>query len=251
MVSGILTGLKSIQQYDDDVQAAKEAASRPKVTWFGVQPDTKANFQPLQELDPDSPNYSEKNGLGFLAVEHTPPGAEGYRRKALCTAEDEGRCVGCEQHKYLNKIQDPDYKGEWKQKVSLYLNGLVTDAVDDKGNKLDPFVAVLNRSRGPKSTIAPVIVDWAVDEGSITDTVFTIKSTKTGNQPRDISYSTTPKPAKKKINPEDYELFDLADAVRSVPYEEQAAYYGLVSADSDSADEPAAKSADTDTDEWA
>ena len=100
---GIVKGLKDLNKVMDKPQS--NGGEGTKGRWVKLEDAESVKIRFLQELDPDSPTYSEKAGLGFIAVEHTNP--KDYRRKGLCTMEDQGKCYGCEQHR-------KDYKAGWK-----------------------------------------------------------------------------------------------------------------------------------------
>jgi hypothetical protein len=202
----IKRGLKAIQQHIDAEEAKYAGNDGPKTQWFKLADKQSVKVVFLQELDADSENFSQKNDLGFLAVEHSNP--KNYRRKALCSIEDEGVCFGCEQHK-------KDWKAGWKQKTRLYINVLVDDGQNE------PYVAVLSQGNGPKS-VTPVLIEEAGDVGTITDKYFTIK--RTGAGATDTSYTIRAGKAH-GLNVEDYELFDLEKVTRNVPYAEQQAHY--------------------------
>jgi hypothetical protein len=181
-----------------------------KAKWLKIEDGEKVIIRFLQELDPNSPNYDAKLGYGFFAVEHTSP--KDYRRKALCSFDDEGRCYGCEQNR-LNP------KTNWNAKKRLYVNVLVNDG------KNDPYVAILSQGISGK-TITPTVAEYADLTGSVTNLTWQIKRSGTKT---DTSYTIIPIPAAKDEKPFDFssvELFDLdKTAVRSVPYSEQAAFY--------------------------
>jgi hypothetical protein len=203
---GIKRGLKAIQQHIDAEEAKFAGNDGPKTQWFKLADKQSVKVVFLQELDPDSPHFSQKNDLGFLAVEHVNP--DNYRRKAVCTIDDEGVCWACEQHK-------KDWKAGWKQKTRLYINVLVDDGQNE------PYVAVLSQGNGPKS-ITPTLIEYAGDDGSISDKYFTIK--RTGAGATDTSY-TLRAGKEHGLDVESYELFDLEKALRQVPYAEQEAHY--------------------------
>jgi hypothetical protein len=92
---GIVKGLKGLNKVMDAPQHS--SGDGVKARWAKLEDAESVKVRFLQELDPDSPTYNEKAGLGFIAVEHTNP--KDYRRKALCTMEDQGKCYGCEQHR--------------------------------------------------------------------------------------------------------------------------------------------------------
>lgn len=205
---GIVRGLKSIRTHVDAEEAKFSGSGDGTATkWFKLADKQAVKVLFLQELDQDSPNYSEKNDIGFLAVEHVNP--KNWRRKAVCTLDDEGACYGCEQHR-------KDWKAGWKQKTRLYINVLVDD-----GSGGDPYVAVLSQGNGPKS-VTPSLIEQAGEIGTITDKWFKIK--RSGAGATDTSYLLTPLGAHDK-DVESYELFDLEKALRQVPYAEQSAHY--------------------------
>jgi hypothetical protein len=205
---GIVRGLKSINAHVEAEEAKFNGSGDSTPTkWFKLADKQSVKVRFLQELDPDSPNYSEKNDLGFLAVEHVNP--KNWKRKAVCTMDDEGACYGCEEHR-------KDWKAGWKQKTRLYINVLVDDGQND------PYVAVLSQGNGPKS-ITPTLIEYAGDDETITDKWFSIK--RTGAGATDTSYTLRAGKSEPDVNVEDYELFDLEKAVRQVPYDQQKAHY--------------------------
>lgn len=203
---GIKRGLKAINKYIEDEDARFAGNDGPKTKWFKISDKQAVKVVFLQELDPDSPNFSQKNDLGFLAVEHSNP--KNFHRKALCSFDDEGVCWACEQHR-------KDFKAKWGQKSRLYVNVLV----DDGSN--EPYVAVLSQGNGPKS-VTPTLIEYAGDDGTISDKYFTIK--RTGSGQTDTSY-TLRAGKEHGLDVESYELFDLDKVVRHVPYAEQEAHY--------------------------
>ena len=91
---GIVKGLKDLNKTLDKPQSS--GGDSVKGRWVKLEDGESVKVRFLQELDPDSPTYNDKLGLGFIAVEHTNP--KDYRRKALCTIDDQGRCWGCHLH---------------------------------------------------------------------------------------------------------------------------------------------------------
>lgn len=203
---GIVTGLKNLNNVID--RPAHESSEGSKATWVKIEDGESIKVRFLQELDPDSPTYNEKNGLGFIAIEHTNP--SDYRRKALCSMDDQGKCYGCEQHR-------KDYKAGWKGKPRLYINVLVDNGKDD------PFVAVLSQGISGK-TITPTLNEYAKEMGSITNLMWRIK--RTGLK-TDTSYTIIPlQKDDSEFDSSTLELHDLlATAVRDLPYVEQEAFF--------------------------
>ena len=211
---GIVTGLKAMNKDRED----SSFDDSPKAKWFSIKDGDSAKIRFLQELDVDSPNYNEKAGLAFIAVEHANP--DKYQRKALCSIEDQGRCFGCEQHKL-------DPKAKWGQKRRFYANVLAQ-------GKEGLEVFILSQGLGDKA-ITPTVLDYATEVGSITNTFWSVKRTGTGVS--DTSYTAFPLPLKEDTPALDFsklELFDLfTTAVRDIPYEEQEAFYfGIVNEES-------------------
>ncbi len=204
---GIVKGLSAINKHveAEDAKFNGSGDSNP-ITWFKLTDKQSVKVVFLQELDPNSTNFSQKNDLGFLAVEHVNP--ENWRKKAVCTKDEEGVCYGCEQHA-------KDWKAGWKQKTRLYINVLVID-----GDK-EPFVAVLSQGNGPKS-ITPTLIEYAGDDETITDKFFSVK--RSGAGATDTSY-TLRAGKEHGLDVESYELFDLEKALRQIPYERQEAHY--------------------------
>jgi hypothetical protein len=202
----IVKGLKDLNKALD--KPTYSGGDENKGRWLKIEDGESVKIRFLQELDPDSPSYNEKNGLGFIAVEHTNP--KDYRRKALCTMEDQGKCWGCEQHR-------KDYKAGWKGRSRLYINVLVDDG------KEDPYVAILSQGSSGK-TVTPTLIEYAGEMGSITNLMWRIKRSGTKT---DTSYTIIP--LAKDETPFDYsslELYDLeTSAVRDLPYTEQEAFF--------------------------
>lgn len=208
---GIVKGLNAMNAALDKPVAS---GGGEKGRWLKLDDGQSAKIRFLQELDPDSPNFDNRAGVGFIAVEHTNP--KDYRRKALCSVDDQGRCFGCEMHR-----RDP--KAGWKGRSRLYINILVDD-----GNE-DPYVAIFSQGTGPKSA-TPEIIQYAGETGSISNVLWRLKRT---GEKTDTNYSIIPLPSDAKVDLSQYELFDLEKlAVRDVPYVDQENFYMGVTSDS-------------------
>jgi hypothetical protein len=201
---GIVKGLTALNKTLDKPSYTSDGV---KGRWVKLNDGQSVKIRFLQELDPDSPNYVKDNGVGFIAIEHTNP--SDYRRKALCSIDDQGRCFGCEQHR-----KDP--KAGWKGRSRMYINVLVDDGTED------PYVAILSQGSGPKSA-TPEVIQYAGETGSISNVVWRLK--RTGER-TDTNYSIIPLPTSDVKSSEEHELFDLEKiAVRDVPYAEQESFY--------------------------
>ena len=207
----IIKGLSALNAQLDKPSASSDGQ---KGRWLKVDDGQSVKIRFLQELDPDSPNFDNRAGVGFIAVEHTNP--KDYRRKALCSADDQGRCFGCEMHR-------KDMKAGWKGRSRLYINVLVDDG------KEEPYVAILSQGSGPKSA-TPEIIQYAGETGSISNVLWRLKRT---GEKTETNYSIIPLPSTDKVDVGNYELYDLEKiAVRDVPYAEQENFYFGVTSDS-------------------
>jgi hypothetical protein len=201
---GIVKGLTALNK---TLEKPSYTSDGVKGRWVKLNDGQSVKIRFLQELDPDSPKYNKNNGVGFIAIEHTNP--QDYRRKALCSVDDQGRCYGCEQHR-----KDP--KAGWKGRSRLYINVLVDDGTED------PYVAILSQGSGPKSA-TPEVIQYAGETGSISDVVWRLK--RTGER-TDTNYSIIPLPTSEVKDGEEHELYDLEKiAVRDIPYDEQENFY--------------------------
>lgn len=209
---GIVKGLSNLNAQLDKPTSSGDTQ---KGRWLKLDDGQSVKIRILQELDPDSPNFDNRAGVGFIAVEHTNP--KDYRRKALCSSDDQGRCFGCEMHR-------KDVKAGWKGRSRLYINVLVDDG------KEEPYVAILSQGSGPKSA-TPEIIQYAGETGSITNVLWRLKRT---GEKTETAYSIIPLPSTEAVDVSKYELFDLEKiAVRDVPYAEQENFYFGVTSDTD------------------
>lgn len=228
-MSKVIKGLAGIRSHQEAEQARKEAASRPKAEWLGsVFPKTLGNIVEVsfvQEMDEGATNYNPARGVGCILVEHEPPGKQGFMRRSLCTGDEGSECYGCERRK-------ADFKEGWKTKQNLYINVAV---------KVDEEVKVFVLQRNANSAFAQQLIQEAIDDGTITDTMFRITKSGEGTDTIWLLKRLKTKP----YVVEDDALFDIdTTVVRNIPYDEQpeyfaAVYSGPAPAGAD-ADEPAA-----------
>jgi hypothetical protein len=203
---GLAKGLKELNKAID--KPSYNEGDGTKARWVKLEDGESIKIRFLQELDPDSPHYNEKNGLGFIANEHTNPAD--YRRKALCSMDDQGKCYGCEEHR-------KDYKKGWKARARMYVNVLVEDG------KEEPYVAILSQGASGKA-ITPTVIEYAGEMGSISNLVWRIKRSGTKT---DTSYTIIPlQKDEEKFDTSTLELYELEKvAVRDLAYTEQAAFF--------------------------
>jgi hypothetical protein len=208
----IITGLKSIKK----VQERPKVEDGPRARWLKVEDGQSVKVRFINELDPDSPSYDASRGLAIVVAEHTNP--KDYRRKAVCTLDDEGRCFGCEMHR-----RDP--KVGWKARLRFYINALVDD-----GN--EKYVAVWSQGVSSKSPTTTMLIEYAGDTQSISNLQWRLKRSGTGTQ---TSYALIPLATdQEKFDWSEAEPFDLEKvAIRSIAYPDQEAFYMGVDIESD------------------
>jgi len=200
----IITGLKSIKK----MQEKPKVEDGPRARWLKIEDGQSVKVRFINELDPDSPNYDAGRGLAIVVAEHTNP--KDYRRKAVCTLDDEGRCFGCEMHR-----RDP--KVGWKARLRFYINALV----DDGSEK---YVAVWSQGVSSKSPTTTMLIEYAGDTQSISNLQWRLKRSGTGTQ---TSYALIPLATdQESFDWSDVEPFDLEKvAIRSIAYPDQEAFY--------------------------
>lgn len=206
----IITGLNAIRKKMD----GPKFEDGPKAKWLKLADGQSVKVRFINEVDADSPAYSPDRGLAIVVAEHTNP--KDYRRKALCSLEEEGRCFGCEQHR-----RDP--KAGWKAKLRFYTNVLVDDGTEK-------YVAVWSQGVGPKSPTTTMLIEYAGDTNSITNLTWRLKRNGTGTQ---TSYALIPLATdSEKFDWSGVEPFELEKvAIRSVPYADQENFFMGVDAD--------------------
>jgi len=199
----VITGLKNIKSKMERPQVEEGSRAR----WLKLEDGQSVKIRFVNELEPDSPHYNEARGLAIVVAEHTNP--KDYRRKGLCSLDDEGRCFGCEMHR-----KDP--KAGWKAKLRFYTNVLVDDGTDQYD------VAIWSMGISKQSSFN-TIREYALETGSISNVVWKLKRNGQGTE---TSYTLIPSaPDKEPFNWEGVEPYPLEKALRRVPYAEQEAFY--------------------------
>lgn len=199
----------------DEIQSAIEKPQREErvqLDYLSLKPGQSVKVQPMQELDVNSPAFNPDNGKAFVTWYHQSP--YNWRRSALCTAGDGGRCLACE----LNNV-DKDAAGKpqpWYAKKRFFINLLV---INDDGSE---EVKVFNCSTSGAG-ILPSLLEWYRENGPISETVFTL--TRKGSD-RDTSYTLTPSMREKARDLSGFEVQDAkTGAYLEIPYERQANFY--------------------------
>ena len=206
-----ITGLANIKNLID----RPRSESGPKARWLKLEDGQSVKIRFLNEVDADSKNYNTERGLAIVCAEHTNP--KDYRRKCVCTMDEEGRCYGCEMNR-----RDP--KAGWKARLRYYTNVLVDEGTDE------PYVAIWSQGVGPKSPTTTTIVEYAGGTGSITNVIWRLKRTGTGTQ---TSYSLFPLTTdESSFDFKGLDLYNLDEtAVRQVKYSDQEAFFMGLDAD--------------------
>ncbi len=201
---GVVKGLKNINALLDK---PKYDETKAKVRWLKLADGQSVKIRFIEELDEDSPSYSEERGLALVVKEHTNP--KDYRRKAVDTMDTEGRDWAEEMHR-----KDP--KAGWRARMRFYCNVLVDDGLED------PYVAIWSMGVSKQSAFN-TIREYAIDTGSISNLTWKVKRNGQGTE---TSYTLIPStPDKEPFDWKDIRPFPLESALSKVPYAEQEAYY--------------------------
>lgn len=190
--------------------------------------------RPLVELDKNSVNFSEKNGVATYTQEFQNP--QKFWLSIIDTRDDEGACVGWDMVKKYGwyKAQNPDFeKGQhsdskfnWNPKRWVYIPALVKDEPGD-----EPRVEVLQLSFN--GDVAQALIAFAEDAEepgtlrSITDRWWTYA--RNNAEGFNVRYTITPKDPSDDVNVEDYEVPNVNELLNHIPYAEQAAFLQIAS----------------------
>ena len=200
----VVKGLKNINALLDK---PKYDESKAKVRWLKLADGQSVKIRFIEELDEESPSYSEDRGLALVVKEHTNP--KDYKRKAVDTMDTEGRDWAEEMHR-----KDP--KAGWRARLRFYCNVLVDDGLED------PYVAIWSMGVSKQSSFN-TIREYALETGSISNLTWKLKRNGQGTE---TSYTLIPStPDKEPFSWADVRPFPLESALNKVPYAEQEAYY--------------------------
>ena len=200
----IVKGLKNISAL---VDKPKYESNGTKIRWVKLSDGQAAKIRFINELDTDSANYNEERGLAVVISEHTNP--KDYKRKAACTQDYEGRCLGCE-------MSHKEPKGGWRARLRFYTNVLVDDGLEA------PYTAVWSQGISKQSAFN-TIREYALETGSISNLTWKLKRNGQG-----IETNFTLIPSTPDTEPfawDSIETFNLDKVVREVPYPEQESFY--------------------------
>lgn len=200
----IVKGIKNIEAL---LEKPSGSSGGPKVRWLKLDDGQAVKVRFANEIDEDSKGYDDSRGLAIVVSEHVNPAD--YKRKAVCTMDDEGRCFGCEMHR-------KDMKAGWRPRLRFYTNVIVDDGVDEQ------YVAIWSMGVA-KSATFNTIREYAADGNSISTMTWKAKRNGKGTE---TNYVLIPGAQ----DSEDFawkafDLFPLESAIRQVPYSEQESFY--------------------------
>ncbi len=226
----VTKGIKAIKEMQRQ-RAERQAEMDQKLVWFKVKKNETRNIAFLQELDEESELYDPTKGLAIFVVEHSPEGPEGWKYRATCTMEDQGRCWACEK-----AVEDPTTG--LRSKTNMYVN-----VVDEDGE-----VKVFSRSA--YSGVVDTLTAHYEEEENITGNGWRV-SKGTDNR---AGWTALPSKRRPELK-SGAELFDLEKAiVKKLDYAEQRAYFepGIATKEDDSTETSAVSSAKDNSDsvEW-
>lgn len=201
----IYTGLKKINESME--KSSRPASAGPRVRWLKLEDGQSVKIRFANELDEDSKYYDAERGAAIVVREHQNP--KDYRRKAICTMEDEGRDWAEEMHR-----KDP--KAGWGGRLRFYINVLVDDGMEE------PYIAVWSMGVAKSPTFS-TIREYAIESDGISNMQWKLKRNGKGTE---TNYVLMPGPTDSEpFDWSQFEVFPLENAVRKVPYSEQEAYY--------------------------
>lgn len=200
----IVKGIKNIEALLDK---PKNTVASPKVRWLKIDDGQAVKVRFANEIDEDSAGYEESRGLAIVVAEHVNP--SDYKRKAVCTMEDEGRCFGCEMHR-------KDMKAGWRARLRFYTNVIVDDGIEDQ------YVAIWSMGVS-KSPTFNTLREYASEGNAISNMTWKVKRNGKGTE---TNYVMIPgQHDSDTFKWDQFDLFPLESAIRQVPYSEQEAFY--------------------------
>lgn len=207
---GIVKGLKAMEEISNRASGSDSGGS--KVRWLKLDDGQSAKVRFVNELDEDSPNFDPERKVAIIVSEHTNP--KDYKKKAVCSADADGRCFGCEMAR--KQTEEDRKQGSWRARYRFYTNLLVDDGLEA------PYVAVWSQGVGKQSAFN-TIKEYALDTGSVSNRQWRMKRQGSGTN---TTYILLPgDPDTEKFDWSGVEPYDLEKVVREIPYAEQEAFY--------------------------
>lgn len=221
-----MTFIDTLEGFEAALQKEKRE-ERPKLDYLALKDGQSALIQPLQEIDPNSPTYDETKGRAFMIYVHQSP--YNWKRRAQCTQESQGRCLGCELD---GRDIDPKTKKPraWYRRKAFFMNVVVHDHTGDPSAA--NTVKVLSTSGA--SPVVGGLLEFYKENGPLTEAVF--KITRTGSGSQDTVYTLTPALRAEAKDLTDFEPQDTrAGGVVEIPYDRQAKFYEYVTKEEEAA----------------
>jgi len=200
----VVKGLANINALLDK---PKYDSDKPKVRWLKLADGQAVKIRFIEELDEDSPSYSDDRGLAMVVKEHVNP--KDYRSRAVDTMDDEGR-------DWAEEMQRKDPKSGWRGRLRFYCNVLVDDGVED------PYVAIWSMGVS-KMSVFNTIREYAIETGSISGLTWKLKRAGQGTE---TSYTLIPSvPDSEPFDWSNVKPYPIEMALNKIPYAEQEAFY--------------------------
>ena len=201
----VVKGLANINALLDK---PKYDSDKPKVRWLKLADGQAVKIRFIEELDEESPSYSDDRGLALVVKEHVNP--KDYRRRAVDTMDTEGRDWAEEMHR-----KDP--KAGWRGRLRFYCNVLVDDGVEE-----EPYAAIWSMGVS-KMSVFNTIREYAIETGSISNLTWKLKRTGQGTE---TSYTLIPSaPDTEPFDWSNVKPYPIEMALNKIPYAEQEAFY--------------------------
>jgi len=165
MSKGTLTGLKALKKL-------AETGSERQDSFLKLKDGQSVTIRFLQELDESGKYYDESRGLAVTVFEHLDPDNPSVR--FLCTAEEEGKCVGCERVVVSNR---------WKRRSRIFINAWVEELQATR---------IVASGFSPKG-IGGALIEYAEDFNTLCDRNYKLKRNGEGLKttytllPREVS----------------------------------------------------------------
>ena len=231
-----LNGLKALKAHQEaqERRSTRSESDEDAKKWMKLKDGMWVKGFFVEELDDEATNYDSSIGTAAIVTEHSGPGPRGYQRRAECTVQEDGHsgCIPHERRWIANRDKTDDWQNWKKATARVYINFHVLESGGefkdpDTGatipNPHQPGDTILvSQAADSKQSIMPSLLDYAGD-GTILDRPYRIscEGVKKDTTYKLRAYDKEDRPFK----PEELERNDLDTAYKSLPYEEQAAYY--------------------------
>lgn len=201
--------LKTLADIKKRVESRQTPQGDGESPFLTLKDGNSFKIRPLQEFEDSNDLYDERRGTVKVVDEHTSP--KDFKIRAVCTADDEGRCWACEQQSL------PEIGKKWKPRTRFYTNVIVRN--EDGPDK----VKILAQGFSDRN-VGNDLIEYATEYGNLSGREY--KISRSGAGMNDTSYSMIPL-AEKPLSDEDQalEVIDLDKFIKYVPYDQQSAFY--------------------------